>query len=117
MDEVHMVRASFISLSIEMPPEALKVDKLWLCASLSFSIAKPESCSYRNSDTISDMNFAASRQVNPSWASPKLTEEQVWKGLEIKTREPKSFVAAITQCEIISDTGNKVGLSAGPRLT
>lgn len=55
------------------------------------------------------MNFAASRQVNPSGASPKLTEEQLWKGLEIKTREPKSFVAAITECEIVSDTGNKVG--------
>jgi len=56
------------------------------------------------------MNFAASRQVNPSGASPKLTEEQVWKGLEMKTREPKSFVFAITHCEIVSDTGNKVGL-------
>ncbi|KIM41660.1 hypothetical protein M413DRAFT_444915 [Hebeloma cylindrosporum] len=54
------------------------------------------------------MNFAASRQVNPSGAMPKLTEKQVWKGLELKTREPKSFVAAITECEIISDTGNKV---------
>jgi hypothetical protein len=54
------------------------------------------------------MNFAASRQVNPSRASPKLTEEQVWKGLEFKTRNPKSFVAAITYCQVISDTGNKV---------
>ena len=61
-----------------------------------------------NTVLIFNMNFAASRQVNYSGASPKLTEEQVWKGLEIKARDPKRFVAAITYCEVISDTSNKV---------
>ncbi|KAF8952771.1 hypothetical protein BDZ97DRAFT_1930328 [Flammula alnicola] len=57
---------------------------------------------------MNKLNFAASRQVNPPGVSPKLTEEQVWKGLQKKVRQPIGFVAPITACEIISDTGNKV---------
>ncbi|KAF9006931.1 hypothetical protein BDQ17DRAFT_1238205 [Cyathus striatus] len=53
-------------------------------------------------------NFAASRLVNPLGASPKLTEAQVWKGLEIKARHPENFVAAITSCDIVSDSGSKI---------
>jgi hypothetical protein len=32
--------------------------------------------------------FAASRPVNPSGVQPAITEEQLWKGLEYKARNP-----------------------------
>ncbi|TFK37654.1 hypothetical protein BDQ12DRAFT_685061 [Crucibulum laeve] len=54
------------------------------------------------------INFAASRLVNPPGASPRLTEAQVWKGLEYKARNPQDFVAAISDCNILSDAGNKI---------
>lgn len=54
------------------------------------------------------VNFAASRHVNPPGAEPRLSEEQVWKGLELKARQPENFVAAISSCDILSDTGDKV---------
>lgn len=53
-------------------------------------------------------NFAASRHVNPLGVEPRLSEEQVWKGLELKAREPENFVAVISSCDVLSDTGNKV---------
>jgi hypothetical protein len=51
---------------------------------------------------------AATRPVNPPGASPVLTEAQVWEGLGIKARQPKSFVAAITHIEVLKDSPNKV---------
>ncbi|EDR09413.1 uncharacterized protein LACBIDRAFT_293900 [Laccaria bicolor S238N-H82] len=53
-------------------------------------------------------NFAASRHVNPPGAEPRLSEEQVWKGLELKARQPENFVAVISSCDVLSDTGTKV---------
>jgi len=53
-------------------------------------------------------SFAVSRRVNPKGASIRLTEAQVWKGLEIKARQPKAFIPVITSSEVVSDTGNKV---------
>jgi len=54
------------------------------------------------------VNFAASRYVNPPGVEPRLSEEQVWKGLELKARQPENFVAAISSCDVLSDTGTKV---------
>jgi len=53
-------------------------------------------------------SFAASRLVNPNGALPVLTEAQVWRGLEIKARNPQSFVPAITSNNIVSDDGQKI---------
>ncbi|KAG6820389.1 hypothetical protein H0H93_001159 [Arthromyces matolae] len=53
-------------------------------------------------------SFAASRRVNPPGATPLLTEEQVWKGLGIKARDPKTFVPIITSCEVLSDDGTNI---------
>ncbi|KAG6845167.1 hypothetical protein H0H87_012963 [Tephrocybe sp. NHM501043] len=52
-------------------------------------------------------SFAASRLINPPGATPVLTEDQVWKGLGIKARNPKTFVPMITSSEVVSDVGNK----------
>ncbi|GAA5954686.1 hypothetical protein JCM3765_003857 [Sporobolomyces pararoseus] len=53
-------------------------------------------------------SFACTRPVNPPGVEPVLSEEQVWKGLEKKAREPSLFVQAITSAEVIKDEGNKV---------
>lgn len=58
--------------------------------------------------TMSKINFAASRPVNPPGATPRLSEAQVWKGLEIKARKPQDFIVAAESCTILSDSGNKV---------
>ncbi|KAG6845168.1 hypothetical protein H0H87_012964 [Tephrocybe sp. NHM501043] len=57
---------------------------------------------------MSRTSFAASRLINPPGATPVLTEDQVWKGLGIKARNPKTFVPMITSSEVVSDVGNKV---------
>lgn len=36
--------------------------------------------------------FAATRPINPPGAEPVLTEQQVWKALQIKARKPQQFV-------------------------
>ncbi|KAF8890620.1 hypothetical protein BD779DRAFT_1516055 [Infundibulicybe gibba] len=54
------------------------------------------------------LSFAASRPVNPPGATPILTEAQVWKGLHMKARKPMSFVPAISSCDVVSDSGDKV---------
>ncbi|KAF9054286.1 hypothetical protein BJ165DRAFT_1338181 [Panaeolus papilionaceus] len=57
---------------------------------------------------MSKRNFAVSRSVNPPGVTPVLSEEQLWRGLEIKARDPQQFVAAMSECTIQSDTGDKV---------
>ncbi|KAJ6608279.1 hypothetical protein B0H10DRAFT_2068262 [Mycena sp. CBHHK59/15] len=52
--------------------------------------------------------FAASRPVNPSGAEPVITEEQLWKGLEYKARNPMAFVPMISSCKVTSDEGKKL---------
>jgi len=55
-------------------------------------------------------NFAATRPVNPPGAEPKITAELLWKGLERKARDPKTFIPAVTSCEVLKDEGNKASL-------
>ena len=58
------------------------------------------------------LSFATSRIVNPEGVEPKLTEEQLWEGLERKAREPALFIPTIASSEISNDAGNSVRLSA-----
>ncbi|EIN04146.1 DUF1857-domain-containing protein [Punctularia strigosozonata HHB-11173 SS5] len=51
---------------------------------------------------------AATVPVNPPGATPVLSEAQVWEGLGIKARNPKSFVPVITHVELAYDTPTKV---------
>ncbi|KAF7324074.1 DUF1857-domain-containing protein [Mycena kentingensis (nom. inval.)] len=52
--------------------------------------------------------FAATRPVNPPGAEPVITEEQLWKALEYKARNPQAFVPMITSCKITKDDGRKL---------
>lgn len=36
--------------------------------------------------------FSATRPINPPGVEPVLSEDQVWKGLQIKARAPQEFV-------------------------
>ena len=70
---------------------------------------KPRSFTQHSSEfNMSPPSFAVSRRVNPPGATPVLTEEQVWKGLGIKARNPMTFVPMITSSEVLSDDGTKV---------
>ncbi|EPE34297.1 Bet v1-like protein [Glarea lozoyensis ATCC 20868] len=51
---------------------------------------------------------AATAPINPSGASPKLTLEQVWKGLELKVIKPELFLPVVEKCEVIENDGEVV---------
>ncbi|KAI1267568.1 DUF1857-domain-containing protein [Xylariaceae sp. FL1019] len=48
-------------------------------------------------------NLAYTAPINPSGATPTLTQTQVWEGLKIKVRKAQDFVSAITGCEVLSE--------------
>ncbi|KAJ6571584.1 hypothetical protein B0H19DRAFT_1130402 [Mycena capillaripes] len=52
--------------------------------------------------------FAATRPVNPPGVEPVITEEQLWKGLEYKARNPSAFVPMISSCKVTVDDGKKL---------
>ncbi|KAH7009872.1 hypothetical protein EDB80DRAFT_892003 [Ilyonectria destructans] len=55
------------------------------------------------------INIAFTSPINPPGASPILTQEQVWTGLERKVRRAYEFVSVITACEVISEEGPEDG--------
>ncbi|KAJ7752446.1 DUF1857-domain-containing protein [Mycena maculata] len=52
--------------------------------------------------------FAVTRPVNPPGIEPFITEEQLWKGLEYKARNPSAFVPIISSCKVTLDDGVKL---------
>ena len=46
--------------------------------------------------------------VNPEGVEPKLTREQVWRGLEMKAENALPFVKGMTRCEVLERTGNQL---------
>jgi hypothetical protein len=58
------------------------------------------------------INLAYSAPINPSGATPVLTEAQIWNGLKRKVRHADEFVAPIIDCHVVSEeqteTGTKV---------
>jgi hypothetical protein len=52
--------------------------------------------------------FAATRLVNPADATPILTEQQLWSGIELKCRQPELFIKQVTSCKVTKDEGDKV---------
>ncbi|KAF7289821.1 DUF1857-domain-containing protein [Mycena indigotica] len=53
--------------------------------------------------------FAATRPVNPPGASPVITEEQLWKGLEYRARKPQHFaVPMLASAKVTVDDGKKL---------
>ncbi|KAJ6484432.1 DUF1857-domain-containing protein [Mycena vitilis] len=53
-------------------------------------------------------SFAATRPVNPPGVEPVLTEEQLWKGLEYKARNPVAFVPFLSASKTTFEEGNKL---------
>ncbi|KAJ7487919.1 DUF1857-domain-containing protein [Mycena latifolia] len=53
-------------------------------------------------------SFAVTRPVNPPGAEPVITEEQLWKGLEYKARNPTVFVPMISSSKVTVDDGKKL---------
>ena len=47
-------------------------------------------------------------KVNPPGATPVLTLDQVWAGLELKRKKPQLFLAVIDTCEVLEDDGETV---------
>ncbi|MBO9375405.1 DUF1857 family protein [Sphingomonas histidinilytica] len=46
--------------------------------------------------------------VNPDGIEPKLTREQVWRGLEMKAENAIPFVNGMTQCDLIERKDNVI---------
>lgn len=46
--------------------------------------------------------------INPDGVEPKLTREQVWRGLEMKAENALPFVNGMTQCDLLERTENTI---------
>lgn len=46
--------------------------------------------------------------INPEGVEPKLTREQVWKGLEMKAENALPFVNGMTQCDVLERKDNTI---------
>ena len=54
------------------------------------------------------INCAYTEQINPEGASPVLTRDQIWKGLQRKIRKAQDFVPVIESCEVLEEKENEV---------
>lgn len=54
------------------------------------------------------VHCAYTEQINPSGASPVLTRDQIWKGLQRKIRRAQDFVPVITGCDVLEEKDNVV---------
>jgi hypothetical protein len=46
--------------------------------------------------------------VNPEGVEPRITKEQVWRGLEMKAENAIPFVNGMTQCDMLERTDNTI---------
>ncbi|MCJ1409319.1 hypothetical protein MMC19_003398 [Ptychographa xylographoides] len=51
---------------------------------------------------------AVTLPINPASSGPTLTIPQIWAGLMIKCKEPQHFVAAMSDCEVVSETATQI---------
>lgn len=54
------------------------------------------------------LHLAATAPVNPTGATPVLTQAQLWEGLRRKVRHANEFVPPITSCTVEKEEGNVV---------
>lgn len=54
------------------------------------------------------VHCAYTEQINPSGASPVLTRDQIWKGLQRKVRRAQDFVPVISATDVLEDKGDEV---------
>ncbi|QKD62677.2 uncharacterized protein FOBCDRAFT_254570 [Fusarium oxysporum Fo47] len=64
-----------------------------------------------------DRDTKWSAPINPSGASPILSEAQVWNGLKRKVRKAHEFVAPILECEVLSEEDKEVGTKVTRQVT
>jgi hypothetical protein len=50
-----------------------------------------------------NINLAYTSPINPSGASPILTQPQIWAGLQRKIRFAQEFVPVIESCEVLEE--------------
>ena len=55
-----------------------------------------------------NIHTAYTEQINPEGASPVLTRDQIWKGLQRKIRRAQDFVPVIDDCKVIEEKDNEV---------
>lgn len=56
-------------------------------------------------------NLAYTAPINPSGAEPKLTQLQIWAGLERKVRHAQEFVPVILSCDVLSEEQTAKGFT------
>jgi hypothetical protein len=54
------------------------------------------------------VHCAYTEQINPQGASPILTRDQIWKGLQRKIRKAQDFVPVIDSCKVLEEKENEV---------
>ncbi|KAH9839675.1 hypothetical protein Tdes44962_MAKER08018 [Teratosphaeria destructans] len=57
---------------------------------------------------IVNVHCAYTEPINPPNASPVLTRDQIWKGLQRKVRRAQDFVPIIKACDVVEEKGNEV---------
>jgi hypothetical protein len=55
-----------------------------------------------------NIHLAYTEPVNPAGASPTLTRDQIWRGLQRKIRRAQDFIAVVEGCDIVSDAPEEV---------
>jgi hypothetical protein len=70
------------------------------------------------------ISISRTASVNPPEREVTLTRADVWRGLEAKTYNALPFIPAMTECDVVSRTGNVIerqieykGLRFGERIT
>jgi len=54
------------------------------------------------------IHCAYTEKVNPAGATPVLSRDQIWKGLQRKIRRAQDFVPVIQACDVLEDKDNVV---------
>ena len=54
------------------------------------------------------INVAYTQPINPSGATPKITREQLWKGMDMKVRRAHDFVPVFSDCKVLEEYDNVV---------
>lgn len=91
-------------VNIEITPDSSNL----LDIIINFSKEIVHQVNYCTSNIMVTINCAYSEPINPAGSSPALTKDQVWKGLQIKTRHPQAFVPIISGCDILEDKDDVV---------
>lgn len=68
-------------------------------------------CAPESLETMVTINIAYTAPINPTGAEPKLTQAQIWAGLERKVRRAQEFVPIIVSCDVIAEEQTEKGFT------